>query len=261
MKLGIEGKTALVMGGSGGLGLATAKALAAEGARVVLAGRNADKVEAIVAQLIADGHQAMAAIWDQTDSSAMAHQIDAIEARFGNVDILFNNTGGPPPSPAAGQDMAVWSQFFEQMVLSVIALTDRVLPGMRACNWGRIITTTSSGVISPIPNLALSNTLRSALVTWSKTLAAEVARHGITSNIVVPGRIATDRVAFLDSARAERLGRPVEDVTAESTATIPIGRYGRPEEYGAVVAFLASGAASYVTGTMIRVDGGMIANV
>ena len=147
------------------------------------------------------------------------------------------------------------------MVLPVIALTDRVLPGMRERKWGRIITSTSSGVIAPIPNLGLSNALRSTLVGWSKTLAREVGGDGITLNIVVPGRIATPRIAFLDEAKAKRENRPLSDVSAESASAIPLGRYGNPSEYGQAVAFLASTAASYITGSTLRVDGGLIANV
>jgi 3-oxoacyl-[acyl-carrier protein] reductase len=144
------------------------------------------------------------------------------------------------------------------MVLGVIALTDRVLPGMREQSWGRIITSTSSGVVSPIPNLGVSNALRMSLVGWSKTLAREVGGDGVTVNIVLPGRIATRRITQLDEARAEREGRTVAEVQAASTATIPLGRYGRPEEYGAMVAFLAGDGASYVTGSTIRIDGGLI---
>jgi 3-oxoacyl-[acyl-carrier protein] reductase len=132
---------------------------------------------------------------------------------------------------------------------------------MRAKRWGRVITSASSGVIAPIPNLGVSNTLRSALVGWSKTLAREVARDGITVNVVVPGRIATDRIQFLDAEKARREGRPVDQVAAESTASIPLGRYGRPEEYADVIAFLASAQASYVTGSTVRVDGGLIPSV
>ena len=146
-------------------------------------------------------------------------------------------------------------------MLSVIAITDRVLPNMRARHWGRVITSTSSGVESPIPNLAISNTLRLSLVGWSKTLAREVAKDGITANIILPGRIATDRLKFLDEAKAKREGRSVEDVLTESTGSIPVGRYGKPEEYGDVVAFLASDRAAYITGSVIRVDGGLIASI
>lgn len=143
------------------------------------------------------------------------------------------------------------------MVLSVIAITDRVLPEMRARKWGRIVTSTSSGVVAPIPNLGLSNALRLSLVGWSKTLAREVGRDGITVNIVLPGRIATGRITFLDEQKAKRESRSIDDVVAESTGSIPLGRYGRPEEYGNVVTFLASEPASYLTGSVIRVDGGM----
>ena len=144
------------------------------------------------------------------------------------------------------------------MVLSVIAITDRVLPGMRERRWGRIITSTSSGVVSPIPNLAMSNALRMTLLGWSKTLAREVGSDGVTVNIVIPGRIATDRIHFLDQAKAKRENRSVEAVAGESTGSIPLGRYGAPQEYADMVAFLASERAGYVTGSMIRVDGGLI---
>jgi 3-oxoacyl-[acyl-carrier protein] reductase len=184
-----------------------------------------------------------------------------IEGQFGAVDVLINNTGGPPPTPATVQDPTLWSKSFHSMVLSVIAITDRVLAGMRSKKWGRIITSTSSGVVAPIPNLGISNALRLSLVGWSKTLAREVGRDGITANIVLPGRVATARIAFLDEQKAKREGRSLEDVAEESTASIPLGRYGKPEEYADVVAFLASERASYVTGSVIRIDGGLIASI
>ena len=198
---------------------------------------------------------------DLADLAQIEGHIARIEAELGPVDILVNNTGGPPPTPAAGQDSAVWAKHFQAMVLSVIAITDRVLPGMKTRKWGRVITSTSSGVIAPIPNLGMSNALRLSLVGWSKTLAREVGRDGITANIILPGRIATDRIKFLDEAKAKREGRSVEDVSAESTGTIPLGRYGKPEEYADVVTFLASERAAYLTGSVIRVDGGLIASI
>jgi 3-oxoacyl-[acyl-carrier protein] reductase len=147
------------------------------------------------------------------------------------------------------------------MVSSLIQLTDKVLPDMHNAGWGRIITSTSSGVIAPIANLGMSNTLRMALVGWSKTLASEVAGDGITVNVMVPGRISTQRLGQLDAARAGREGTSVEEVAAKSAASIPAKRYGKPEEYGAVAAFLASQQASYMTGSVIRVDGGMIPSI
>jgi 3-oxoacyl-[acyl-carrier protein] reductase len=203
----------------------------------------------------------LALTWDLGDLAAIDGHARQIESRFGPVDVLVNNTGGPPPTSAAGQPAEAWSKHFQSMVVSVIAITDRLLPAMRTRKWGRIITSTSSGVIAPIPNLAISNALRLSLVGWSKTLAREVGRDGITANIVLPGRVLTDRIRFLDEQKAKRENRPVDQIMAESTATIPVGRYGRPEEYGDVVAFLASERASYITGSVIRVDGGLIQSI
>jgi 3-oxoacyl-[acyl-carrier protein] reductase len=261
MDLGLQGKVALVLGAGGGLGSAIAKTLASEGVRVALADIDAAALDRVVAEIKQGGGDAMAAAFDLADRAAMDARVSAIEAAFGTIDILVNNTGGPPPTPAAGQDPELWSRSFEQMVLSVITLTDRVLPGMRARKWGRIVTSTSSGVVSPIPNLGISNALRLSLVGWSKTLAREVGRDGITANIVLPGRVATSRIRFLDEQKAKRESRSVEDVSAESTASIPAGRYGEPQEYADVVAFLASTRASYVNGSVIRVDGGLIASI
>jgi 3-oxoacyl-[acyl-carrier protein] reductase len=261
MDLGIKDKVALVLGAGGGLGSAIATTLAKEGAHVALADIDAEAVERVVAEITQAGGKAMGVAFDLADRAAMEARVTAIEAAFGPVDILVNNTGGPPPTPAAGQDPALWSKSFDQMVLSVITLTDRVLPGMRARKWGRIVTSTSSGVVAPIPNLGISNALRLSLVGWSKTLAREVGRDGVTANIVLPGRVATKRIRFLDEQKAKRENRSVDEVSAESTASIPAGRYGEPQEYADVVAFLASNRASYVNGSVIRVDGGLIASV
>lgn len=261
MDLGIKGRTALVLGAGGGLGGAVAKALAAEGVNVALGDIDDKAVRATAAAVEATGVKALPLIWDLGNLGLISGHIAEISAKMGPVDILVNITGGPPPTPAGGQDPAVWTKQFQAMVLSVIAITDAVLPGMRSRKWGRIITSTSSGVIAPIPNLGISNTLRSSLVGWSKTLSREIARDGVTANMVVPGRIATGRITFLDEARAKRENKPVETVVAESNASIPAGRYGRPEEFAAAVAFLASEQASYITGSVLRIDGGQIPNV
>ena len=253
MDFGLNGKTALIFGASGGLGAAMARALAAEGANVVLAARNEAALLALATELAGLGVRTHAMAWDLADLAGHDARVAAAEAALGPIDILVNNTGGPPPTPAAGQDPQVW--------LSVIRITDLVLPGMRARQWGRIITSASSGVIAPIPNLGISNTLRASLVAWSKTLSREVARDGVTANVIVPGRVATDRITFLDAQRAKREGRSVEDIQRESAASIPAGRYGDPAEYGAAAAFLASRQASYITGSVLRIDGGMIANI
>ena len=261
MDLGISGKTALVFGAGGGLGGAIACSLAAEGAKVAVADINAEAAQATVESIAEAGGTATALQWDLADLSVISGNIAKIEANLGPVDVLVNNTGGPPPTPASGQSAEDWEKFFRSMVVSVIAVTDAVLPGMRERGWGRIITSTSSGVVAPIPNLGISNALRLSLVGWSKTLAREVGRDGITANIVLPGRIATGRITFLDEQKAKREGRAVEEVAAESTASIPVGRYGEPSEYGDTVAFLASARASYLTGSVIRVDGGLIASI
>ena len=261
MNLGLKGKTALVLGGGGGLGRAIATALVNEGANVAIADISAEALAGTEAALAPLGVKTLGLVWDLADLSVIDANIARIEAEVGPVDILVNNTGGPPPTPASGQDPALWSKFFQSMVLSVIAITDRVLPGMRERHWGRIITSTSSGVVAPIPNLAVSNALRLTLVGWSKTLSREVGRDGITANIILPGRVATHRIQFLDEAKAKREGRSVAEVSAESTASIAVGRYGRPEEYADVVTFLASERASYLTGSVFRVDGGLIATI
>ena len=261
MDLGLAGKTALVLGGGGGLGGAIARTLAREGARVAVAGRSLAPLEAVAAAIRAEDGTAVPLEWDLADLARVDERIARIEAALGPIDVLVNNTGGPPPSPASGQPVATWQAQFDAMVLSVIAVTDRVLPSMRARRWGRVITSTSSGMLAPIPNLALSNALRLTLLGWSKTLAREVAGDGITVNVVVPGRIATARVAFLDERKAERENRTASEVAAESAAAIPLGRYGDPQEYGNVVAFLAGTTASYVTGSVIRVDGGLIQGI
>ena len=261
MDLGLTGKTALVLGAGGGLGGAIAKRLAGEGAMVAAADINLAAAQQTADSIAAAGGKALPLGWDLADLAAIDTCVTTIEKTFGPVDVLINNTGGPPPTPAGGQDPAQWSKHFQAMVLSVIALTDRVLPKMRERQWGRIVTSTSSGVVAPIPNLGMSNALRLTLVGWSKTLAREVGRDGVTVNIVLPGRIATSRISFLDEQKAKRENRKVEDVAAESTATIPLGRYGAPEEYADVVAFVASARAAYVTGSVIRIDGGLIASI
>jgi 3-oxoacyl-[acyl-carrier protein] reductase len=261
MDLGIKGKVALVTASSGGLGAAIAEALSAEGVAVAITGTNAEKLAKTESLIRANGGKVISLVWDLGNLDLIEPSIARIEAELGPIDILVNNTGGPPPSPAGGQPQEVWRKHFDSMVLSVIAITDRVLPGMKARAWGRIITSTSMGVIAPIPNLGLSNTLRASLVGWSKTLSREVAKAGITVNVMAPGRIDTDRVKAIDAGAAKRDGKTVEEVAAASAATIPMGRYGTPEEFATVAAFLASQRASYITGSTLRVDGGLIPNV
>lgn len=261
MDLGIKGKVALVTGGGGGLGSAIALQLAAEGASVVVADVSAQAACRTAEAVGASGGHALPLEWDLSRRAAFPALLSRIQDWAGDVDILVNNSGGPPPSPATDVRDDLWHGQFDAMVLSLMQLTSLVLPAMRRRGWGRIITSTSSGVVTPIPNLAVSNALRMTLIGWSKTLAAEVAADGVTVNVVLPGRISTARIAQLDQARAEREQRSLEDIILASTSSIPARRYGKPEEYADAVAFLASTRASYITGSMVRVDGGLISSI
>jgi 3-oxoacyl-[acyl-carrier protein] reductase len=259
MDLGLTGKRALVLGGNRGIGFGIAKALADEGADVLIAARDAARLSAAATELLttARGKIATAEI-DLQKSTELAGFAERITKSFGPIDILVNNTGGPPYGGASNRPLKEWRDSFDEMVVSIIALTDALLPGMRARRFGRIVTVISSGVMQPIPILAISNSLRAAVVGWSKTLSSEVAADGVTVNILVPGRIDTERVRLTDAAIAEKEGLPIEKVQARSYAAIPMGRYGLPEDMGAAAAFICSTKAGYMTGAMLRIDGGIV---
>jgi 3-oxoacyl-[acyl-carrier protein] reductase len=257
MNLDIEGRVALVCASTAGLGLASARALADEGAHVVVSGRRADLARDIAAEL-------PKASWvevDLTRPTAADDLVDAATRAAGQIDILVLNGPGPAPGTAATLDAQAAATAVETLLLGHIRLVDRVLPGMRERGWGRIVAVGSSGVVAPLPNLAASNAGRAALAGYLKTLATEVAADGVTVNMVVPGRIATDRVAQLDQAAADRTNRTPDEVRAASEAAIPARRYGRPAEFGATVAFLAGAQASYVTGSIVRCDGGLVSSI
>ncbi|MCX7560647.1 SDR family oxidoreductase [Sulfitobacter sp. F26204] len=256
MDLGIKGKRAIVLGASRGLGMAIAQSLAAEGVRVYAAARSRDKIATWAADM--DNVHPL-----QLDLGKIEEVDQVVEAllKEGGVDIIVNNGGGPPPGTAQTAERAAWITHFEAMAANLFHMNTRLLPRMKERGWGRIISITSSGVEQPIPNLALSNGIRSAVVGWSKSLANEVAADGITVNVVMPGRIHTQRVDELDAAAAKRTETDVTEVAAKSRAAIPAGRYGKPEEFADVVTFLASERAGYVTGSKIRIDGGSIKSV
>jgi 3-oxoacyl-[acyl-carrier protein] reductase len=257
MDLGLADKKALVLASSRGLGLGIAEALAAEGATVMLVGRTADKIKANAEAITARGKGKAYGIAADLGAPGAVEEIVALaEKTLGQIDILVNNTGGPPAKPATEVAADEWAKHFKAMVEPVFAITAKLLPGMRARKWGRILTVASSGVEQPIPNLALSNALRSSIVGWSKTLSTEVAKDGVTVNMILPGRIATDRIKELDTANAQRSGKSMEEIEAASIATIPAGRLGTAAEFGSTGAFLCSQQASYITGSMVRVDGG-----
>lgn len=257
MDLGLTGKRALVLGASRGLGAAIARGLAAEGALVTAGARSQDKIAAYAAE--SEGTIAAEAV-DVSDLAALDALADKLLAD-GGVDILVNNTGGPPPATATETTRDQWVENFSTMAANVIHLTHRLVPAMRERQWGRVITITSSGIEQPILNLALSNGIRSALLGWSKSLSLEVAKDGVTANIIMPGRINTQRVSELDEGAAKRQGITRDEAAAKSAALIPAGRYGEPEEFANMAVFLASERASYVTGSKIRIDGGLIAGV
>lgn len=257
MDLGITGKRALVLASSRGLGKGIAVALAREGAHVLLCGRSAETLAANCAAINAEGPGR--ADWVEADLGAdsfVETVVRAVAEKLGGIDILVNNSGGPTPGSTEDMSEEKLTIYFQSMVLRLITLTNRLLPGMKEQRWGRILTVASSGVIEPISGLALSNTLRPALAGWSKTLASEVAQYGVTSNMLLPGSIFTDRLKSLDAAAAERSGRSVEEVKTASEKAIPARRYGTVEEFAATAAFLCSAPASYVTGSLVRCDGG-----
>ncbi len=254
MDTGLKGKNVLIPGSSAGIGLAIAQALADEGANVVLAARREETVQAEAAKLPA----AVGIGMDLNEEGAPARLVEQAEQAFGPIDVLVLNGGGPPPGGAADITDEQALAAVHQLLLQHIRLTSLVLPGMRQRGWGRIVAVGSSGVQSPLPNLSLSNIGRAGLAGYLKTLAAEVAPDGVTVNMVLPGRIDTDRVASLDAAAAKRTGATPAEARKSSEATIPAGRYGKPEEFAAVVTFLASAPAAYVTGEQIRCDGGLV---
>jgi 3-oxoacyl-[acyl-carrier protein] reductase len=259
MDFGLKGRRALVMGASKGLGRSIADALAAEGAHLVISGREQASLDAACAELRALGAASVTGIpADVAEGAQMDSLAKGAIGAMGGVDIVVQNHGGPPPGPALEVTEELLATWFQRIVLSPVRLTNALLPGMRAQKWGRIINVGSTGMLQPLPNMVLSNTLRASIMGWMKTLSAEVAHEGVTCNIVAPGAIRTDRSLETAGSLAKRQGKSVDEVIAERSKTIPAGRYGLPTEYGPLVAFLCSNQAAYMTGCVLRVDGGMV---
>ena len=259
MDLGLEGKAALVTAASKGLGRAIATELAHEGARVVISSRDEESLAQAAREI---SEETGTEVWHRACDLSSASQIDALislsEDRLGGIDVLVNNTGGPPAGTFEDLDDEAWTAAYEQVLLSLIRCVRGVLPSMRARGGGRIVNVASSSVKQPIEGLTLSNTFRAGISGLAKSLSAELGPDNILVNTLGPGRIATARSAALDESRAESQGVSVEEVRGSIEAQIPLGRYGTPEEFARVAAFLASPANSYVTGQSILVDGGMV---
>lgn len=258
MNLALDNRTALVCGGSSGLGFGVALALAKEGARVCLLARDPAKLALAVERIRQAGGDAQGLAADLSASDSLEALIGRVRQAIGDPDILVGNNGGPPPAAAADFDAGLWRAQFEAVLLSTLQLTSAFLPAMRQRRFGRILMISSTSVVEPISGLVLSNALRAGLANWGKTLAAEVAADGVTVNTLMPGMFWTERTQRLLAGAAERSGMPVAALMAQEQAAIPLGRYGAAEEFGAVAAFLASPLAGYVTGALIPVDGGLL---
>lgn len=251
--MSLKGKTALVCGGTQGIGRAVAQTLAGMGARVVLLARNAERLAETAAALPGSGHQWL--VGDHGNlpelKSSLAHLVQHTP-----IDVLINNSGGPPGGKAMNATEEAFLHAFSQHLLVNSALTQIVLPGMQKAEWGRIVNIISTSVKQPLPNLGVSNTVRAAVANWAKTLATEVAPMGITVNNVLPGATRTGRLSGLLEARAAQSGTPIETLEAEMLHEIPMKRFGEPEEIAAAVGFLCSPAAAYISGINLPVDGG-----
>ena len=247
MDLGLQGRVALAMGASQGLGRGIAEALAREGARVAVASRSQERIEEVATAIEGDVSPFVA---DTTELDRLAELPGEVEAALGPIDILVANTGGPPLGGALDHELEEWERAYRSLVLAPRVLAGAVVPGMRERGWGRIVNVGSSSTREPIPGLNLSNSHRIATVGFLKTLAREVAADGITVNTVATGAFATDRLADESGS--------LEPAEAAARERVPVARLGRPEEYGDLVAFLCSERAAYITGTTIPIDGGLL---
>ncbi|HLG65786.1 MAG TPA: SDR family oxidoreductase [Ktedonosporobacter sp.] len=259
MDLGLKGKVAIVLAASKGLGRASAAALAAEGAQVVIGARNEQVLREAAEQMRREsGSQVLAVPTDVTKPDDLAAIVEAATREFGQIDVLVNNAGGPPPGTFEMFNDAQWEAAFELSLLSVVRLIRLVLPHMRKQGSGRIINIVSTSVKQPIDNLLLSNAIRPGVIGLAKSLSIELAPENITINNVCPGRILTDRIRQVYQLDAKKQqGISEEEALKDAAREIPMGRIGKPEELGALVAFLASEQAAYITGTTIQVDGGV----
>src|SRR6267378_6010178 len=262
MDLGLAGRVALVCGSTKGLGRAVAKALAHEGARVAINGRHQDSVEHVAHQLSSEAAEAaLPFVADVGDATQAEGLVERVHHEMGRLDVLFCNASGPPAAPFSHQPAEAFQRALDLNLLSAVHLARAAVPIMRKLQWGRIICLASVAAKQPLPGLILSTTARAGVLGFAKALADEVAAEGITVNVVCPGYIATERITELTETRAQREQRPSQDVMRELVAGIPLGRMGQPDELAAVVAFLASDRASYITGAVLQVNGGFTRSI
>ena len=262
MDLGLNGRVAIIGGGSKGLGKACALSLAREGAKVAICSRSAEDLEAAAQEIRAEtGADMLAVPGDLSTLPGIQNFIQTTVDHFGRLDVVVSNSGGPPEGRAVDTDEETWERSIQMALTFFIRMGRESVPYLRERSWGRIVNILASTVYQPIDNLATSGVTRMGAVAFAKSLADEVGRDGILVNNVAPGFLLTDRMVGLFETRANETGQPLEDVLQARSSSIPLGRFGRPEELGDLVAFLASEKNSYVTGTTILVDGGVVRSV
>jgi 3-oxoacyl-[acyl-carrier protein] reductase len=262
MEMGLKGTVALVMASSQGLGKAIAMGLAREGANVAISARRGDVLEQVAEEIRqASGVEVLVVPADVSTESGPQEAVSAVAEHFGRLDILVTNAGGPPPGDFTRHPDSAWQTAFELNLLSVVRLVRAALPDLQASGRGRIINMSSTSVKQPIEGLILSNAIRAGVIGLAKTLSVELAPHGITVNSIAPGRIDTERIRQLDRSRAQAQGITEEQARQANLAQIPLGRYGSPDDIANLAVFLASDKASYITGTTIQVDGGMLKGI
>jgi 3-oxoacyl-[acyl-carrier protein] reductase len=261
MDLGLTGKVAMVAGASRGLGFAVADALAREGATVSMSSSNLASIDAAAKRISSTGSTVLGTVVDVRNGDHITGWAQKTIERFGGIDLLFTNGGGPPSGAAISFDEGAWQNAIDLLLFSALRMVRAAVPSMKQRGGGAILMSTSASVKEPIPNLGLSTVLRASVSALSKTLALELAADRIRVNQIIPGRIDTDRIKQLDEIAGTRQGITADQAKAKSIGTIPMGRYGEASEYGRVAAFILSDAAAYMTGSTVQVDGGLIRSV